>query len=448
MRREHEKEYYIFCNNMKIKSLNIDSYRHLQNLNFDFTYPEGHANAGKPLNKICIIGQSATGKTSILELVKNNISQLNSIKIVNKQYIVNTQSPDAFQLNFDGYLEYLNGNDLLKIKKDTIILNEQKYQNHPDTVKGRIEKLIPDGIKLLYLSSELISKEAINILSQNPINILSELSTDKYSRLQEKLNTVNYVYELGQEVKVEIWLSLLYNILDYRKRFTQLASELINKGAIGDLAKLNNEYAKWSETNKNPLNSFAHYFNPILKKLNLEVDLINTEYTIPIKSGNNEEIIPISSLSTGTKGLLLSMFPLSGINTTDSIILLDEPERSLFPDIQIDLISNYQNLAPRAQFIVATHSPFIAAAFEPEERFILYFNENGKVAVRRGESPIGDDPNDILTNDFNVEYYNEFGKKAYQKYRDLKRKVTQETEPEKKKELLIELTELGDKYNF
>lgn len=190
-----------------------------------------------------------------------------------------------------------------------------------------------------------------------------------------------------------------------------MASELINKGAIGDLAKLNKQYAKWSEANENPLISFANYFNPILRKLNLEVDLINTEYSIPIKSGNNEEIIPVSSLSTGTKGLLLSMFPLYELDTADSMILLDEPERSLFPDMQIDLMSHYQNLAPDAQLIVATHSPFIAAAFEPEERFILYFDANRKVAVRRGESPIGDDPNDILTNDFNVDYYNDFGKK-------------------------------------
>ena len=142
------------------------------------------------------------------------------------------------------------------------------------------------------------------------------------------------------------------------------------------------------------------------------------------------------------------MFPLYELDTTDSIILVDEPERSLFPDMQIDLISHYQKLAPDAQIIVATHSPFIAAAFEPEERFILYFGGDGKVAVRRGESPIGDDPNDLLRNDFNVDYYNEFGKKAYKEYLDLRRKVTQETEPGKKKELLIELTELGDKYNF
>jgi predicted ATP-dependent endonuclease of OLD family len=429
---------------MKIKSLNIDSYRHLQNVNFDFTYPEGHAKAAQPLNKICIIGQSATGKTSILELIKSSINKLNSIQVIDGKYL-----RDYFNLDFSGQLEYLQNDKILKINQDTIIQNEQELQNMPESgAGGSLVKLLNDGLKLLYLSTEIISREAINIFNQNPINILTELSTEKYAGLSRKFNDTNYIYEFGQDVNAEIWFSLLYKILDYRKRFTQMASELINKGAIADFAKLNKHYAKWSETNENPLISFANYFNPILKKLNLEVDLINTEYSIPIKSGYNEEIIPVSSLSTGTKGLLLSMFPLFELDTTDSMILLDEPERSLFPDIQIDLISHYQRLAPDAQFIIATHSPFIAAAFEPEERFILYFDENGEVAVRRGKSPIGDDPNDILRNDFKVDYYNQFGKKAYRDYLELKMKVKQETEPKKKEELIVELAELGDKYNF
>lgn len=427
---------------MNISKLNIDSYKHLQNISFDFTYPEGHENEGKPLNKICFIGQSATGKTNILEVIKNTISKLVTLEIVNGNYFF-----DYSILEFNCELDFSLNGSKIQITKDTIITNGHKLQ-YDSGVGGTVTKLINDKIKLLYLSSDLISTEAINIFNQNPISILNELISDKYSEIKKKFTDSTYIYQFGQDNNLEIWFSLLYKILDYRKRFTQIASELINKGAIGDLTKLNKEFNKWSEKNENPLKSFAKYFNPILKKLNLEVDLINTEYSIPIKSVYNDETIPISNLSTGTKGLLLSMFPLYELDTTDSIILVDEPERSLFPDMQIDLISHYQNLAPNAQLIVATHSPFIAAAFEPEERFILYFDSNGKVAVRKGESPIGDDPNDLLKNDFCVDYYNEFGKKAYKEYLDLRRKVTQESEPGKKKELLIELTELGDRYNF
>jgi predicted ATP-dependent endonuclease of OLD family len=161
-----------------------------------------------------------------------------------------------------------------------------------------------------------------------------------------------------------------------------------------------------------------------------------------------ENLIPFEGLSTGTKGLLLTLLPLIELNTDNSIIIIDEPERSLFPDMQVGLMEHYQNIAPKAQFIVATHSPFIAAAFEDYERFILYFDEKGKVKVKKGKSPIGDDPNDILHNDFNVDYYNKDGKKAYQDYLDLKKELFKENDNEKKNKLLLKLTAIGDKYNF
>jgi len=427
---------------MKVKKINIHSYKHLENLSFDFTYPVGHKNVGKPLDKICIIGQCATGKTSILEIIKDNLLQLNSIDVVNGTHILH-----HYRSGFKGDIEYLNKNEFLLSTENTIIQNDREFAIVEGSGGGTISKLINDGLKVLYFSSEIISKETINIFNQNPLDILSILARKKDS-IQLKYDSPNYVYEFVQGIEEEIWFSLLNKILDYRKRFTQMVSELINKGAIGDMNKLNNQYARWAKVNENPLVSFAKYFDPILQKLNLEIDLINTEYSIPIKSKINDEVIPISGLSTGTKGLLLSMFPLFELDTRDSIILLDEPERSLFPDLQIDLITHFQNIAPEAQFIVATHSPFIAAAFEPDERFILYFDEKGKVRVRRGESPIGDDPNDILSHDFNVDYYNDFGKKAYKQYLELKTKVSKETQLEKKKELLVELVELGDKYNF
>jgi AAA ATPase domain len=428
---------------MKVTKLNIHSYKHLENINFDFTYPKGHKKEGIPLDKICIIGQSATGKTNVLELLKDNFANLESIEVLNETHIFS-----HFRLNFKGKIEYAYKTETLITTENKIILNGKTYPNLDGSGGGSVGKLLSNGLKLLYFSSEIVSKETVKIFNQNPINIISILSDDKYKGVNVKYNLPNYVYEFLQDIDEKIWFSLLGKILDYRKKFTQMASELINKGAIGDLTKLNKEFGNWSKSNENPLVSFAEYFNPILNKLNLEIDLVNTEYSIPIKSKLTDEIIPISGLSTGTKGLLLSMFPLFELDTTDSIILLDEPERSLFPDMQIDLISHYQKIAPSSQLFVATHSPFIAAAFEPEERFILYFNENGKVSLRRGESPIGDDPNDILSNDFNIDYYNEFGKKAYQNYLDLKRKVAQETETEKKKELINELAELGDKYNF
>ena len=176
--------------------------------------------------------------------------------------------------------------------------------------------------------------------------------------------------------------------------------------------------------------------------------MINTKNIIPLKHKITGENIPIKNISTGTKHLLLTALPLYKLKTKESIILIDEPERSLYPDMQMDLMDYYKNLAPEAQFIVATHSPFIAASFEPDERFILYFNEEGKVAVRRGTSPIGDDPNYMLYNDFGIDYINKYGKKVYNEYLEKRRQLLFEKNEKVKQKLQDEIESIGDKYNF
>ena len=68
---------------MKLKKLKINSHHHLKDLEFDFTYPNGHPKAGQPLDKICFIGQSATGKTKILKQILDNVLYLINAELVN-----------------------------------------------------------------------------------------------------------------------------------------------------------------------------------------------------------------------------------------------------------------------------------------------------------------------------------------------------------------------------
>lgn len=47
-------------------------------------------------------------------------------------------------------------------------------------------------------------------------------------------------------------------------------------------------------------------------------------------------------------------------------------------------------------------TPIVAAQFRPEERVILDFDQAYHVRAKRGVSPVGDDPNDVLEKDFEV----------------------------------------------
>ncbi len=430
---------------MKISQLHIDKYRHLENLNFDFTYPDDFhivEMRNKPLNKICIIGQGATGKTGLLELILDQHTLVNSLVVANQTYT----HEDKLSI-FVGHVGFSINDKPLVLKKNTLSYNGIEYNY---VKSGSFDNFLPTELKkfIYYIKSNLISEKNIEIFTKNPVDVF-----EKYPGL-DKANKIEGIYPFSRAIIFDenvdsvLWLHLLGEILQYRKNFNQKMSELIHKGLLANTNKLKIEFDKWQKDFPNKLEEFAEKFNPILQKLNLEVDVIDTQYSIPIKNKTTDEIVPMQDLSTGTKGLLLSFLPLFNLKTKDSLVLIDEPERSLYPDMQMELMEHYQKLAPNAQFIVATHSPFIAASFEPDERFILFFDKEGKVACRRGSSPIGDDPNDILENDFGVNYINKFGKRKHDEYVELKQKILFEEDVRKKKELTSKLERLGEEYNF
>jgi predicted ATP-dependent endonuclease of OLD family len=429
---------------MKISKLHIDQFRHLENLDFDFTYQSGERK-GQTLDKICFIGQSASGKTSLLELIYDfNLNALN-LELINGKYL--TGSRNGIKI-IKGEIEFLINNSSFIQKNEEVLYKDKnyKYENIGGTVTDLIS--VQDKKDIFYFKSNLISDKNIALFAKNPIDLIEKHSSDLQNIENEFKHKESYGVIFDDNVNDKIWLYLLNDILNYRKNFTQKMSEFIHKGLLANQKKLSLEFQKWQKDNPNKLELFAEKLNPLLEKLNLEVDIIDTEYSIPIKNKRTDEIIPIQNTSTGTKGLLLSFLPLYKLDTKDSIILIDEPERSLYPDMQMDLMESYQRLAPEAQFIIATHSPFIAASFEADERFILYFDEEGKVAVRRGSSPIGDDPNDMLYNDFGINYINKFGQAKYNEYLDLKQKIFFEKDENIKKEYAKKLEKIGDEYNF
>lgn len=432
---------------MKLTKLYIEKYKHLENLDFDFTYQSGDKK-GQPLEKICFIGQSATGKTNILNLIIDEINSIYNIMSNNNvfNYIDNVKDN-----NYIGNITFKNNSQELYFDKSKIKFGNKHLKKAEPHINGSYSRFLSDELKetILFLKSDLISKENLEIFNSNPIQLI-----EKYPDLVNYKSFENHIFSekitiIDDNLNDDYWIAIILDILKYRKNFSQKMSELINRGLIADTNRLKKEYDKWEKENPNPLKKLAKKLNPLLEKLNLEVDYINTEYSIPIKRISEDEIIPIHDISTGTKGLLLSLLPLYYFKEKASMILIDEPERSLYPDMQIDLMDNYKNIAPNSQFIIATHSPFIAAAFEPDERFILYFDAGGSVKVKRGSSPIGDDPNDILYNDFGLEtLLNKTGQEIYNDYLKKKQQVLFEENPIKKEALQKEIEKIGDKYDF
>ena len=78
---------------MKITRLEIKDFNQFRDLDIDLTYPKGHEKEGLPLEKVCFIGQSGTGKTTLLKLIYGLsydigvLKELGYEKIANKIHI-------------------------------------------------------------------------------------------------------------------------------------------------------------------------------------------------------------------------------------------------------------------------------------------------------------------------------------------------------------------------
>ena len=122
----------------------------------------------------------------------------------------------------------------------------------------------------------------------------------------------------------------------------------------------------------------------ILKDSKLKYEGYDQSFkNIAFTNSNSGQKFSIHQLSSGIQQLIYRKLSLQELNPKDFIILIDEPETSLFPDIQKQIVKIYSDIGENNQLFFATHSPIIAGQFEKDELFILYFDENGKVKCRK-----------------------------------------------------------------
>jgi predicted ATP-dependent endonuclease of OLD family len=447
---------------IKICKLIIKGYDQFKDIELDFTDPK----TGEPLEKICFIGRNGTGKSKLLKVIekfliadeKNTLDTIFAIQIkvgTNIFFQIKTRNQS---LSHNCYHRVESENEDTWLEK----LNEGRNSFH--------EKYLLRGNEANSLGQSVAAfqhKEHQNFLSiycppEDETNPLVSLADVPQTSLGEALSSNQYYYhhQVSPSTIKAFWERLMFLINKRNREQTQFELQNLDK-TKGQLIE------EFDKENPKILDQIAAVWNQILAKAGLEFDVKNAKAPLQVNENlqaylrlkNTEQRVSYNALSTGIRNFIFKIGHIYSLyfdrEVTSGVLLLDEPENSLYPDFLYDLIDIYKQATTdkrgisNTQIFVATHSPIIAAQFKPEERIVLDFDDDGGVTARRGITPEGDDPNDVLKKDFQIRsLLGHEGTKKWERYLDLKDKLRGNSDSEESKAWRKELMKIGQEYNF
>ena len=327
---------------MKIEKVRIKNVKGIKDLELSFKKDN------KILDLIVLAGVNGSGKTTILEAIKD---------FFYNKYL-NFNGPEKSNVNLDIFFEDFEKKQIEESEKSSIDNYEHKLQdffsalqsynlyrkNSNDYYRNQIAKRFDVPPKIIYVPAE-----------------------NKFEEIQTYSTTLSKEYEFINTINSNVIRDIPSYIATRRNYLATIEEDL---------------------TMKEITNKVVNEINGIFDILELDVKLkgfSKDEKTMPIFENSAGEEFDINDLSSGEKQLFLRTLSIKMLEPNNSIILIDEPELSLHPKWQQRIIEVYKKIGENNQIIVATHSPHILGSVSNENIFILYRNENGKIEAKTGD---------------------------------------------------------------
>ncbi|MDN8272710.1 AAA family ATPase [Acinetobacter baumannii] len=120
--------------------------------------------------------------------------------------------------------------------------------------------------------------------------------------------------------------------------------------------------------------------NKNLIKIFLKSHLVRIVRVWLLKDSDDKSIfssnhyVDFDDLSSGQQAIITTLLGISGVISDNSLICIDEPEISLHPEWQSEIINQLQTVFQEIQgchFIIATHSPQVVSSLKSENGFIV-----------------------------------------------------------------------------
>ncbi len=360
---------------MKIRRLIIENYKVFDKLELDFT-----DNNEKTINEIIIAGLNGCGKTTIFELIKDILSG----KVFN-----DVQSNFVIGVEYDFSSLKWYSQFLRIIEKNKNLFDCEIY------IKGSY-------IKLYYS----------HLGKEKPSITIFQMFMTFYNETQKEFkHKTRIIYKYSQD-KVKIKRTKSFNDIVQEVSFNTHKNDmknLIMKPIFNQIFKNRNVPPQQI------IESEIFNLTKIFENIKLNSKFIDIESEELIFSSINKQRIKFEELSSGEKILYFMGFFLSKLNINNSIIIIDEPEDSLHPSWQKQIVKFYSNVGSENQFFLATHSPHIIGSV-PSRNVFLLKSQNNQIVVSQPKYSQGHSIQYVLSEIMETDYRDTYVNEIVTKY--------------------------------
>lgn len=326
---------------MKIKEVNIKELKGFKDFKLSFEKED------KVLDLVVLVGSNGTGKTTLLEAIK-----------------------DFFENKHINYTNLEKSNVALKIWFNN---SEKKCMTNAEKESGYGPRTLENFFSVL-INHEFYKNNVIGTYENLVAKNLENLPKIIYLPTRTNFNNIN----------------TRSNTLPKRNNFINIVDSNVFDDIPSYIATKVNYIANTNEnlTMKEVKEKASNEINEIFEILDLDVKFIGLskdETSTPIFTNSSGIEFDINALSSGEKQLFLRTLSIKMLEPEDSIILIDEPEISLHPKWQQRIVEVYKKIGKNNQIIIATHSPHILGSVDKESVFLLSKDERGNIISKTGD---------------------------------------------------------------